>query len=161
MSKMECFQALAPHFPLIRMRGKRPIEKNWPELGKECRGFNEIGFQPEDNAGIVTGSASDLLVVDIDIPHRFFKARDAGILSIPVNALTIFTGSGKAHIYFQYPIDGITMEVDSLGNTVLRYWKRKCSHRTRVDPPEHRQALHYSNSWANSRSTRLAFGFVF
>ena len=107
MSKMECFQALAPHFPLIRMRGKQPIEGNLAELGKKCREFDEIGFNPGDNAGIITGSASGLIVVDVDYKDLFMQAVDDGVLFIPPKTLTILTGSGNFHIYFQYPKNGV------------------------------------------------------
>ena len=107
MPKNECFRELSQIFSLIRMDGKQPIELSWPELLKTYREFDESGFRPEDNAGILTGSESGLLVVDVDFPDRFMKAVKEGILFIPDKALTIRTGSGKYHIYFQYPRNGL------------------------------------------------------
>ena len=105
MTGREYFQKLAEAYPLIRMHGKRPIEKNWPELGKQRREFHQIGFEPEDNAGIGTGPASGLLVVDVDDADLFMQTIKERGWKVP-DTLTVFTGSGKYHIYFQYPQNG-------------------------------------------------------
>ena len=45
-------------FSLIRLKGKTPVESRWQKWCSTQREFDDIGFQPGENAGIACGPAS-------------------------------------------------------------------------------------------------------
>ncbi|MCD6475551.1 MAG: bifunctional DNA primase/polymerase, partial [Anaerolineaceae bacterium] len=96
------YRKLSEPYSLVRLKGKQPIERNWTQYCDRKRSFDEIGFQPGDNAGIACGPASNLLVVDVDNPDLFIKTCQRQGWTTP-QTRTIETGSGKQHYYFRYP----------------------------------------------------------
>lgn len=111
----EQFKALAEQYSLIRLRsanyynrrkaGKAPIEKDWQKHSFEKQSFDEIGFMMDENAGIVCGPASGLLVLDID-DEELFRTTAAKLGWTIPETCTVRTGSGGLHYYFRYPEDG-------------------------------------------------------
>jgi len=96
------FQDLAKDFSLIRLKGKRPIEKDWTIFCHKKRNYEEIGFEEGENAGIATGPASGLIVVDVDDLELFQETCKSKYWEIP-DTLTHETGSGKPHYLLKYP----------------------------------------------------------
>ena len=79
--KMNCYQKLSQGgFSLIRLSGKRPIEIDWTQYCEKHRTYDEIGFQPGDNAGIACGPVSNVIVIDVDVPYSIFAS---AIISSP------------------------------------------------------------------------------
>ncbi|WP_320043508.1 bifunctional DNA primase/polymerase [uncultured Desulfobacter sp.] len=88
---------------LIKLNGKEPFEPKWTEIGH--RDYDDIGFSDRDNAGIVCGMASKLLVLDIDDNELFQDALQTNGWDLP-ETFTVKTGRGGYHYYFRYPEDG-------------------------------------------------------
>ncbi len=103
--KMETFRELAERFSLIRLTGKRPIEKGWEQYCETMRSFDEIGFISSDNAGVACGPASKIIVLDIDDLAEFKRLCAERSWEVPLT-FSVITGSGKPHFYFQYPPNG-------------------------------------------------------
>jgi len=92
----------------IEARHKRPLIA-WLDFQSRIATANEIKtwFQqwPDANVGIVTGSTSGLVVVDVDAQHGGLESIDAmerehGPLPSTVAAVT---GGGGRHLYFAHP----------------------------------------------------------
>lgn len=66
VTRIEKYRELAEHYSIIRLRGKDPVEPRWKPWQQTRRPFDRIGFRPWDNAGIVCGPVSGLIVLDID-----------------------------------------------------------------------------------------------
>ena len=96
------FKKLASDFSLIRLVGKKPVEKGWQRYCQEKRNFEEIGFKDGDNAGIACGPASGILVVDVDNSARFEKACQENSWSLP-RTRAHQTGAGGFHYLYIYP----------------------------------------------------------
>lgn len=60
---------------------------------------------PNANIGIVTGKTSNILVLDIDPRNGGDKSFNEikPLLGDSINTLTVLTGGGGRHLYFQYP----------------------------------------------------------
>jgi putative DNA primase/helicase len=99
------FRKLSEQFSLIRLKGKVPIEKGWEKYCELKRSFNEIGFQPGDNAGIACGPASGLIVLDVDSWPKF---EESGRKIEP--SFSVKTGGKGTHFYFRYPTNGTVYE---------------------------------------------------
>jgi len=101
LNKLDGFMYLAERyrFPLIKMKGKRPIEKDWQSY--EYREFDKIGFNRGHNAGIICGNKSGLIVLDIDDLIKF-ESLD---YEIP-DTFTVQTGKKGYHHYFLLPEQG-------------------------------------------------------
>lgn len=97
------FEALSRIFPLVRLDGKAPVEKNWTDF--ERRSFDKIGFRSGDNAGIICGPPSGLIAIDVDNLSLFESACTRHNWDWP-KTRAHETGSGNMHILFRYPIDG-------------------------------------------------------
>ena len=121
------FKRLAGEYSLIRLQGlnvgadpkvtegplktrlaspgacKKPVG-SWKQYQTQRRAFNEIGFQQGENAGIVTGEISNLLVLDIDNEELFKSACEQQGWTVP-ETFEVTTGKGR-HLYFNYPQDG-------------------------------------------------------
>ncbi len=102
-------------FSLIRLNGKRPIEQGWTRYCNEKRLFQQIGFEPGDNAGICCGPASGIIVIDIDDETAFSSYCRNNNYELP-ETFTVKTGSGKRHLYYRYPQDGKSYRNRSLRN---------------------------------------------
>lgn len=103
--KTDIFRSLAERgFSLIRLSGKIPVEQGWTKYCTERRVFDEIGFEPNDNAGIACGPASVILVIDVDDWKLFQQICKDKEWDVP-NTMMVQTGSGKPHFYYQYPQD--------------------------------------------------------
>ena len=73
------------------------------------------------NAGIATGPASGLLVLDVDDPERFAAVCQEKGWTIP-ETRTHETGSGKPHYVFKYPIDGRSYGNKGFGKKTKRFY---------------------------------------
>lgn len=116
----ELFERLSDDYSLIRLRGKnltadpdtgkvnlndckKPSEKCTSyQTGKQA--FQQIGFRPGENAGIVTGPISNLLVLDVD-DEELFQATCIDRGWIVPETFEVTSGKGR-HLYFNYPDDG-------------------------------------------------------
>jgi len=98
------------HWSVIPMRAreKRPMIK-WQEYQQHCATLEEINYWyqrwPEANVGIVTGSVSGIVVIDIDPKH----GGDDSLASwekkhgpLP-RTVEVITGGGGRHLYFKHP----------------------------------------------------------
>jgi hypothetical protein len=103
--QLAIFREMSKEFALVRMNGKRPVEKGWQKYCYDRREFDEIGFRMGDNAGIACGPASGVLVLDIDDSEAFEEVASKKRWTLPLT-YTVLTGSGNFHHYFQYPQDG-------------------------------------------------------
>ena len=102
---LEQFKILAEGYSVIRLNGKKPIEKHWEQYSHTKRPFEGIGFRTGENAGIACGPASSLIVLDIDNEELFRAAAQKQDWTVPDTHI-IRTGSGGTHYYFRYPLDG-------------------------------------------------------
>jgi P4 family phage/plasmid primase-like protien len=86
--------------PILR-RGKRPTIR-WEKYQLERASWDQVeawGKQwPAGNIGIVTGSVSGLVVLDLDSEEAIAEARKRGLPVTP----EVRTGKGL-HVYFQHP----------------------------------------------------------
>jgi hypothetical protein len=103
------------HLSLIRLKGKVPIENGWQKYCKYKRKYVEIGFMPDENAGIACGPASGTLVLDVDHPGKFFEICRKNNLKIPLT-FTVQTGREKPHFHFQWPKNGMSYSNKSLAD---------------------------------------------
>ncbi|MFT5730425.1 MAG: hypothetical protein ACI8PB_004605 [Desulforhopalus sp.] len=90
---------------LIRVRScdKIPNEgKRWQQI--EYRSYDDIGFVSTDNAGIITGKKSGIIVLDVDDQEAFTQACQQNNRSVP-ETFTVKTGKGF-HYYYNHPQDG-------------------------------------------------------
>ena len=71
-NKLKLWESLSETSSLIPLEGKAPIERDWTQYCTEKREFKPEDFRGH-NAGICTGLASNLLVLDIDNPDLFFE----------------------------------------------------------------------------------------
>lgn len=99
------YRELSESYSLIRLRGKDPVETRWKPWQQMRRDFDAIGFTGQDNAGIVCGPVSGLLVLDIDDRELFHSACHQNGWELP-RTYTVRSGSGGHHHYFRYPEDG-------------------------------------------------------
>ena len=100
------FTTLANYgFSLIRLNGKKPVEKNWTQWCETYRPYSEVGLLPGENAGVACGPASNLIVLDIDDPALFEQACREHDWDIP-ETYTVSTSGRGSHYYFRYPQDG-------------------------------------------------------
>ncbi len=112
--RLEQFKELARDYSIIRLNGKRPLERNWEQYSLSKRAFEAIDFKAGDNAGIACGPASGVIVLDIDNEALFQQAQKKPGWAVP-ETRTIRTGSGGTHYYFRYPDDG-----DHYGNRAFK-----------------------------------------
>ena len=111
---------LAKSYTLIPLNGKSPVEDKWTQWCEVKRQYSPAEFI-DRNAGITTGPANGLLVLDIDDPDRFaFVAAQKG-WDIP-STRTVETGSGTPHYYFEYPTDGRRYGNKSFGPKSKRFY---------------------------------------
>jgi hypothetical protein len=84
----------------LKRQGKKPVgvEEGWARR-KKRRAFTDIGLGKNDNAGVLTGRISGLIVLDIDNEILFPREYD-----IP-STFCVKTSKGMHH-YFRLPSDG-------------------------------------------------------
>jgi hypothetical protein len=109
----------------MRPRDKRPMIK-WQEFQQRCATEDEIKswYQrwPDANVGVVTGSISGLLVLDIDPQHGGDKSlatweKQNAELPETVEAKS---GGGGRHLYFLHPGETIHNRVGIVAGIDLR-----------------------------------------
>lgn len=94
-------------WPVIPLRMKVPLIKNWPKLATtdEIKIRNWATKYPGCNFGLATGSRSGVLVWDVDRDAGGFKSLE-GLINIHggiPNTITCKTGGGGKQFYFKYP----------------------------------------------------------
>ena len=115
--RLNYFKSLSTKFSIIPIHpnSKAPIEKGWQQWCLEKRPFKEFDFRKMNfngeiqvlNAGIATGPASGVIVVDIDDPEGFQQWTKARHIDNPLPVtFTVKSGGKSDHFYYQYPIDG-------------------------------------------------------
>lgn len=114
LDRIEVFEELSKIFSLIPVRAlpeqkkkeKAPIKWGWSKACTEKNEFNALDYI-RNNAGVACGPASGVIVLDIDHVEYFEEYLSKNNISEDFkNTLTIETGSGKNHYYYQYPTDG-------------------------------------------------------
>lgn len=114
------YVAYAFGFVPIPLRDKIPVIKGWPDLRNnpaEDQRDISMGLLPKNvrrikdlieanqanNIGIVTGEASNVVVLDLDFPEGVnIWYRWLQIYGEIPDTFTVKTGSGGLHIYFRY-----------------------------------------------------------
>lgn len=86
----------------VPMNGKRPYRPNWQNMSLESSDKAMKKLRYNENVGIITGIRSGIFVIDVeqedlDIWKEFMKSKN-----MP-KTLTIETGGGGRHYYFNYP----------------------------------------------------------
>jgi hypothetical protein len=79
------------------INGKKPLLNEWNKLTKSVKPSSN------QNIGIITGSVSNVCVIDIDVKDRGMEIWESikTLIQIPQTP-TVRTGSGGLHLYFQY-----------------------------------------------------------
>ena len=115
--RLNYFKWLSTKFSIIPISptSKAPIEKGWQKWCLEKRPFQEFDFIKMNfngeikilNAGVATGPASGVIVVDIDDSEKFKQWTKARDIENPLPAtFTVKSGGKSDHFYYQYPMDG-------------------------------------------------------
>ena len=111
------YKWLSTNFSLIpiSLNSKAPTEKAWPQWCLEKRPFQELDFIKMNlngeiqimNAGVATGPASGVIVVDIDDPQGFQQWTNDREINNPLpDTFTVKSGGKSDHFYYRYPTDG-------------------------------------------------------
>jgi len=104
--KIEAEGAHRRSWCLTPLHGKRPVLKNWtnrPHPSLE----DVLQWADQGNLGLRTGSASGVVVIDID-------PKNGGCLSGLPKTPTVITGSCGRHHYFETPEEGIGNSVGKI-----------------------------------------------
>ena len=102
-----------PVFPVVPRR-KLPLLKDWPDVAStdaECIG-RWWKATPKANVGVVTGSRSGVVVVDVD-PGRGGEVE--GLLSDYPTESIVRTGGGGFHLYYAAPDHDVRNRVTEQG----------------------------------------------
>lgn len=91
--------------------GKRPTMTGWESAPREDEP-TAMAWATSGNIGLRTGSASGVVVVDVDSAKGGETPKD-----LPVTA-TVRTGGGGLHLYFKNPAGGLPNSVSRLGPKV-------------------------------------------
>lgn len=98
--------------------GKHPITRNGlKDATTDAEQINEWFEQhPTANVAIVTGAASGIVVVDLDVKpgKNGIESLDALNLDLPPTAV-VTTGSGGRHLYFAHPGGSVPCSSGKLG----------------------------------------------
>lgn len=94
----------------IMVNGKKPIQKGWPNAKSEDTiallsksGDSKDLKLPSQNIGILTGSPSKIVVVDIDVKSNgLAKWESLTKQNGDPNTFKVSTGGGGLHYYFNY-----------------------------------------------------------
>jgi len=89
---------------LFPLHGKRAFQNGWQKWCEEKRPFNPADFEGH-NAGIPTGPANGIIVLDVDHVEKFNKMREANGWELPQTRMHM-TGRGKPHYVYRYPQNG-------------------------------------------------------
>lgn len=130
---------------LIPLNGKRPIEQGWNKYCYEPRPFDPRDFEGR-NAGITTGPANGLIVIDIDDKDGFLSWINENRFPLP-RTFTVYTGgNGRSHLYYAHPLNG-----QSFGNRSFAYFDIKADGGVVVAPgsihPDTGQEYVVSHDW--------------
>src|SRR5690606_14519687 len=80
------------------LRGKRPVTKGWTTAPRPTP-RQVFRWTAEGNLGLRTGSASGVVVLDVDV------AKGGRVPEGLPETVTVETGGGGLHLYFQAPED--------------------------------------------------------
>lgn len=104
---------------VIPLQGKKPVLRSWKEFQSRRAAEAELrnwfsGSHNDTNIGIVTGPVSGLVVVDCDTPQdvEFWTKKH------PLSPLTVETGGGGLHVYYQMPSVPVTNHAKILGRSI-------------------------------------------
>ena len=85
-------------FVPIPVNGKKPFMKDW-QLTTIDRALSKISGKT--NIGILTGSPSNIVVLDIDVADNGLIVWNT-VVTQPLTTFTVQTGGGGLHLYFKY-----------------------------------------------------------
>lgn len=121
----------------VSQNSKRPVLPNWTnDYSNDEEKLKEWFEQSDYNIGIVTGKASNILVIDIDVStdvdgRRSIAIKEAEMETFLPPTVTARTPSGGLHFFYRYPsniervtgkvglLDGVDIRAD--GNQVVAY----------------------------------------
>jgi hypothetical protein len=116
----------------IPLLGKVPLGQRWQETEADLALETIQRFTYKfDNLGVLTGPASDIVVVDVDIKEKGLETwRQLIVENGEPETLTVETGTGGLHVYFKYnpglaPIlnqTGYGIEFKTTGGMVVAPW---------------------------------------
>jgi hypothetical protein len=104
MTQLEQWEKLSEQFSIIPLKGKVPIGFGWQKWCSERKPFDAKDFKGK-NAGVACGPASGCIVLDVDEAQLFKEKRESQGWVTP-GTFTVKTGSGRFHLYYQYPANG-------------------------------------------------------
>lgn len=94
-------------FP-VEQKGKKPLIKDWPNAASTDNQQIRVWWAkwPQANIGLACGPGSGVFVVDIDVSgEKQGAASRAKFNGTMPDTLESRTGSGGAHLFFEYPKD--------------------------------------------------------
>lgn len=131
-------------FVVIPLEGKRPILKGWNKLTKTPTGHNVF---ENKNIGVLTGTASGITVLDIDLKDNGMKIWEmiSGVYP-EIQTPMVRTASGGIHLYFQYnknlhSFSRFTLRGEKIG------WDLMNNDRQVVAPPSVSQETNKPYKW--------------
>jgi hypothetical protein len=115
--QLNIYEKLSEQFSLLPIRTgfRYPKEKGWGKYCVEKRPFRREDFietLPNGkitvlNAGVATGPASGVIVLDIDDQEAFEKYCEDNCIELHLpDTFTVFSGGKSVHYYYAYPQDG-------------------------------------------------------
>jgi len=112
-NQLETYAELSKRFSLLPVNPKSKVAaiKKWPERCSKKVDFSQYHYiTPQGqimNAGIACGSASGVIVLDIDDVNQFNEWCKSKSLSNPIpETFTVESGGKSQHYYFKYPNNG-------------------------------------------------------
>ncbi len=100
--------------------GKHPILNNWPARASTHLGALRTWFSGGNaNIGICTGAINKIVVLDVDAGQEGLEnLRALGLTEAETDTLTVETGGGGKHFYYQHPGYPIRNSANKLGEKI-------------------------------------------
>jgi replicative DNA helicase len=124
--RTELLEAALAHaargWPVHRCKGKKPLTDDWPTAAStDGKVVTDWWAASAANIGVVTGSRSGIVVLDVDIdPEKGIDGEGtlAGLIALhgPLpDTVEARTGRGGRHLYFRHPGHPVKTRAGSLG----------------------------------------------
>lgn len=98
--RIDWLNSNSSQYNFIKLDGKVPLEKGWQVYSHQRKPFDIKDFLT-NNAGIVTGPSSGIIVLDIDNPELFKIFASSNDFEVK-RTFTVKTAKGE-HRYYRYP----------------------------------------------------------
>jgi hypothetical protein len=152
-------QYLAIGFVPIPLEGKKPLPLAWQTINKDTALKTLEQFPGANNLGILTGTPSQIVVLDIDVRENGLETWRKLITEHDIpKTLIVETGSGGYHVYFQYDprmdkltnskVKGIGFDFKTTGGQVVAAGS--------IHPITHKEYLIISGYQKGDTSVKLA-----